>query len=99
IARQTADFILEHGYSDDGRAIFLLTADGQPKESIPGEGHDISYFVDCFAILGLSGVASATGEAKYAEAALRNDDAVKKRLADGTARPEPYPMPPGCKTH
>ena len=99
IARQTADFILEHGYDEDGRAIFLLTADGKPKESIPGQGHDISYFVDCFAILGLSGVASATGEAKYAEAALRNYDDVKKRLASGQARTEPYPMPPGCKTH
>lgn len=99
IARQTADFILENGYTEDGHAVFLLTADGQKKELTPGEGHDISYFVDCFAILGLSGVASATGEAKYAEAALRNYDDVKKRLASGTARTEPYPMPPGCITH
>lgn len=99
IARDTADFILEHGYTDDGRAVFLLTADGQKKESIPGQGYDISYFVDCFAIIGLSGVASATGEMKYAEAALRNYDDVKVRLAEGSARTEPYPMPPGCKTH
>ncbi|MBX3144684.1 MAG: hypothetical protein KF813_13065, partial [Trueperaceae bacterium] len=85
IARDTADFILEHGYTEDGRAVFLLTADGQKKESIPGQGYDISYFVDCFAIIGLSGVASATGEMKYAEAALRNYDDVKVRLAEGSA--------------
>lgn len=99
IARQTVEFILEHAYTEDGRAAFLLTADGRKKEAIPGQGHDISYFADCFAILGLSGVASATGEARYAEAALRNYDDVKRRLASGDARTEPYPMPPGCITH
>src|SRR5690606_34414332 len=99
IAKETVDFILEHAYTADGRAPFLLTADGQKKEVIAGQGHDISYFADCFAILGLSGVASATGEARYAEAALRNYDDVKRRLASGNARTEPYPMPPGCITH
>lgn len=99
IARQTADFLLENVYTDEGHAAYLLTADGEKKEFIPGAGHDISYFSDCFVILGLSGVASATGEASYAEAALRNYDGVKRRLADGTARTEPYPMPEGCKTH
>lgn len=99
IARKTADFLLEHAYDDAGRAAFLLTADGEKKESIPGQGHDISFFTDCFIILGLSGVASATGESHYAEAALRNYDDVKKRLASGQARTEPYPMPEGCRTH
>lgn len=99
IARETADFIIDHGFSEDGRAIFLLTADGQPKELVEGQGHDLSYFADCFAIIGLSGVASATGEKRYAEAALRSYDGVRHRLATNDARTEPYPMPEGCRTH
>jgi N-acylglucosamine 2-epimerase len=98
-ARRTADFLLEHAFLPEGPVAYLLAADGTKKEFLPGKGHDLSFFGDGFVILALAGVARATGEAAYFERALAHYDALRVRLAAGTVRSEPYPLPPGSRAH
>ncbi len=98
-ARETADFLMRHDFLKDGSCAYMLTADGQKKEFLPGRGHDISFFADCFVILGLAEVARASGESTYLTTALSTYDKVRLRLAAGTVRSEPYPLPPGCNAH
>jgi len=102
-ARQTADFLLEHafmgGANGRGNVAYLLTADGAKREFLPGKGHDISFFSDCFVTLALTGVARATGEGSYLEEALGVYRSVRERLARGDVRSEPYPLPKGARAH
>jgi N-acylglucosamine 2-epimerase len=98
-ARATADFLLRHAFLEDGAVAYLLTADGEKKEFYPGKGHDLSFFGDGFVILALAGVARATGEPAYLERALESYDGLRRRLAEGRVRSEPYPLPAGCRAH
>lgn len=98
-ARRTADFLLEHAFLDSGAVAYLLAADGSKKEFVPGQGHDLSFFADGFVILGLTGVARASGESAYLERAIAGYDGLRTRLARGDVRSEPYPLPPGCRAH
>jgi len=98
-ARSTADFLMRHVFLDDGSVAYLLTADGDKKEFLPGKGHDLSFFADGFVILALAGVGRATGEERYLLRALEAYDGLRARLATGRVRSEPYPLPPGCHAH
>ncbi len=98
-ARRTADFLLEHAFLPNGSVAYLLDADGAKKEFLPGQGHDLSFFADGFVILALTGVARATGEGAYLERAVSAYDGLRRRLASGEVRSEPYPLPPGARAH
>lgn len=98
-AVETVEFLRANAFLDDGSAAYLLTADGRKLEFIPGKGHDISYFADCFIALALSETARATARWHYLDEAVAAYDRVVARLAAGTARSEPYPLPSGCRAH
>lgn len=98
-ARLTADFLLAHAFLEDGSVAYLLTGTGERKEFLPGQGHDISFYADCFVSLGLAGVARACAEPGYLERALEVYRGVRRRLAAGSVRSEPYPLPPGARAH
>ena len=98
-AKQTVDFLLEHAFLENGNAAYLLSAEGEKKEFLTGKGHDISFFTDCFASLALAGVARAVLEKDYLEKALEVYAGVRRRLASGAVRSEPYPLPPGAEAH
>lgn len=98
-ARRTADFLVRHAFLDDGACAYLLTAQGDKKEFAPGQGHDISFFADCFVILGLAETARACADDALLATALDTYDRVRARLASGRARSEPYPLPPDCRAH
>lgn len=103
-AKLTADFLLEHAFLPGsgalrGNVAYLLGADGEQREFVPGLGHDISFFADCFVTLALTGVARATGEGSYLDEALGVYASVRERLASGHVRSEPYPLPRGARAH
>jgi N-acylglucosamine 2-epimerase len=98
-ARKTADFLMRHAFLEDGTCAYLLEEDGGRKEFIAGQGHHLSFFADCFVVLGLAEVARATGEDAYLDKALVSYDGVRSRLASDSVRSEPYPVPAGFRPH
>ncbi len=83
----------------NGNCYFLLTEDGQPKELVTGDGHDISFYADCFVIMGFAEYAISSGDFEAYSLAKDMMEKVEQRLADGTARSEPYPVPEGYGVH
>jgi N-acylglucosamine 2-epimerase len=98
-ARKTADFLMRHAFLDDGTCAYLLEEDGTWKEFLPGKGNHLSFFADCFVILGLAEVSRATGEGVYLDKGLATYDNVRSRLASDSVRSEPYPVPAGFRPH
>ena len=99
VAEATVRFLRENVFLPNGNCAYLLTEMGEKKEFKPGEGHDISFFADCFVILGFAEYARVAGAREVLEHALRSYDLVVKRLETGAVRSEPYPLPEGCKAH
>lgn len=98
-AVETVEFLRANAFLEDGSVAYLLTADGHKQEFLAGKGHDISYFADCFVALALSETARATERWHYLDEAVAAYERVGARLAAGTARSEPYPLPAGCRAH
>lgn len=98
-ARRTVAFLREHAFLDNGNCAYLLTEDGRLKEALPGLGHDISFFADCFVALGFARYAQVAEDADVLEAALGLYRRIVARLAAGDGRSEPYPVPAGYEAH
>ncbi|KIL41363.1 N-acylglucosamine 2-epimerase [Gordoniibacillus kamchatkensis] len=94
-ARRTAEFLRRHVFLDNGNCAYVLTADGDKKEAIPGLGYDISFFADCFVVSGFAKYASVSADRAALADALRLYRRIRERLANGDARSEPYPVPDG----
>ncbi|MBN1641095.1 MAG: AGE family epimerase/isomerase [Anaerolineae bacterium] len=99
LARSGAAFLMAHCLLDNGNCAFLMDRTGAAKEQVPGAGYDTSIYADCFVILGLSRYARAARDAEALAFARRLYASVRTRLADGTFRTEPYPVPEGLKAH
>lgn len=99
VARATVEFLSDNVFLKNGHCAYLLTETGQKKEFKPGQGHDISFFADCFVILGFAEYARVARDKEVLERALRSYDLVTARLASGSVRSEPYPLPEGCRAH
>lgn len=94
-ASRTVEFLLDHAFLPNGSCAFLLSAEGKPKEPVPGSGFDTSIFADCFVVMGLSEFARVASEPAVAERALSAYDGICDRIERGGFRTEPYPFPPG----
>lgn len=98
-AGKTVEFLRKHAILPDGRCIFLLSEEGNPKESIPGQGYDTSFYADCFVVLGFTEFARVSGNREVLADALSVYDSIADRLKGGKVRSEPYPVPLGLKPH
>ena len=92
-ARRTYQFIHEHAFLPNGNVSFLLTREGRQKEA------DTSFYADCFVVLGFTEYARLTGERDVLDKAVQLFRHIEARLAAGTARSEPYPIPEGYEAH
>nr|WP_238357000.1 AGE family epimerase/isomerase [Kribbella italica] len=92
-ARSTAAFVRDHALLPDGSTAYVTDRAGTPKEPVAGQGTSVSVFADLFVALGFAGLAQHDPEwAEPAESILLSAAA---RIADGTFRSEPYPVPEG----
>ena len=69
------------------------------KEPVPGGGYDTSVFVDCFVALGMSRYATVSGDKRYADFADARLASILERVASGSYRSDPYPIPTGYIPH
>ena len=96
-ARLTCGFLLQHAFLEPPECgcAFLLSREGEKKESIPGKGFHTSFYVDCFVILGLAEYARVTGLTVPLEHAFALYQRTMTDIEAGRVVSEPYPIPPG----
>ncbi len=99
LAKLGVDFLKENCFLKNGNCAFLLTKKGYKKEYIPGAGHDISFYVDCFVVIGFSKYAEITRDKEILELALNTYYSLCERVNTGNFMSEPYPIPKGYKAH
>lgn len=92
-ARKTYDFLENHVFLPNGACRFRLTREGEPIEE------DVSFYADCFVVLGYTEFARLTKDRAVLEKALALFDHIERRLAAGQVRSEPYPVPAGYEAH
>lgn len=98
-ARKTMDFLRAHVFLDNGNCAYVLTEDGRKKEVIAGLGYDISFYADCFVVLGFAKYAQVTRDSDALEDGLRLYRRIMERVAENDLRSEPYPVPEGYEAH
>lgn len=98
LAAETRSF-LANALLENGHYAFLTDAQGTPKEAAAGQGFDSSFYVDCFVALGFTEYARLTGDGELFEQTLTLHASIERRLAAGSVRSEPYPIPAGCRAH
>lgn len=98
-ADKTYQFLTAHALMPEGGCYFLLDEFGQPKEMVEGQGHDISFYADCFVIMGFAEYACLTKKKEAFELAVHLYEQVEQRLEAGTARSVPYDVPSGLEVH
>ncbi len=92
-------FLDRHVFLENGNCAYVLERDGTPKESIPGQGYDTSFYADCFVIIGFAEYARVGRDPRPLERALSLYDRVTERFATSTPRSEPYPIPDDYAAH
>jgi N-acylglucosamine 2-epimerase len=95
-AARTAEFLSEHVFLANGNCAYVLSETG---EKIEGEHSDTSIYADCFVQLGFSEYALVAGDSQALELAFDISDRIRVRLASGSFRTEPYPIPQGYRSH
>ena len=94
VAKNIAEFIMEHGRDEQGRWVFKLHEDGSVAEGWT------SIYVDAFAMYGLTEYAAATGDGRARELAVETYRLTSPMLADHTSFPTmPHPIPEGLQSH
>ncbi len=99
LGEQTYTFLHQHAFLDNGNAVYLLSEKGDKKFFADFTEHDISFFVDCFLVLGFSEWARATANVAIYQEAVALYQRIRQRLEGGNIRSEPYPIPAGCTPH
>ena len=99
LADDSYTFLAKHAFLENGNCVYLLTKTGEHKEFLAGQGHDISFFADCFVLLGFAEYARLTGNSSLFDVCMAQYERIKLRLARLPVRSEPYPIPAGCQAH
>ena len=101
LARQGAEFIMRHCLMgrDDWRCVFLMERDGTPKKVDGWDELDMSIYADCFAVIGLSRYALASGDGEAYGFAKALHASCVERIQKNTFNTLPYPLSPQYRAH
>ena len=95
-AARTVGFLTRHVFLPNGNCAYVLSETG---EKIEGEQSDSSIYADCFVLLGFSEYALVAKDTQVLTAAFELYGRIRARLASGSFRTEPYPIPAGYRSH
>jgi N-acylglucosamine 2-epimerase len=95
-AARAVEFLTKHVFLPCGHCAYVLSETG---EQIEGKHSDTSIYADCFVLLGFSEYALAAQDSQALELAFEVYDRLRARLAGGSFRTEPYPIPRGYRSH
>lgn len=95
-AARTVEFLTEHVFLENGNCAYVLSETGV---QIEGEDSDSSIYADCFVLLGFSEYALAAQDSHVLRRAFEIYDRIRARLAIGSFRTAPYPIPAGYRSH
>ena len=94
-----AEFLMKNCLLENGNCTFMMSREGIPKLQRPGMEYDLSFYADCFVILGLSRHAIASGRSDSFKFAKKVYYSVLYRFENKNLKAEPYPVPKGYKMH
>jgi len=93
-ARETIEFLLQHGRDEQGRWVYHTTRDGQILEGAT------SIYSDCFVVYGLSEYCRAVPDPELLGVAQGTFASICRRIeAPGFAETAPYALPPNRRNH
>ena len=95
-AERTVAFLTQHVFLPNGNCAYVLS---ESREKIEGELSDTSIYADCFVLLGFSEYVLAARDSHVLDRAFEVYDRIRARLARGSFRTEPYPIPEGYRSH
>lgn len=98
LAKSGYDFVLTHGFLDDGRCVFLMDEKGGWLTSPSGEFAG-STFADCYVASGFAQYAKATGDKSALEQAMEMYERIMKMYQENTFQTVPFYIPEGMKCH
>ncbi|MCU6708794.1 AGE family epimerase/isomerase [Paenibacillus sp. J5C_2022] len=99
LSGEGARFMMRHAIMGDGCCTFVTDREGNAKRLSSDHDYAASIYADCFVLLGLSRYARESGDAESLHAAKKLYASIRSRIASGTYRTEPYPIPAGYRTH
>lgn len=95
-ARRTVEFLAKHVFLPNGNCAYVLSETG---EKIEGEHSDTSIYADCFVLLGISEFALVAHDSAFLQRAFELYDRIRARIASGSFKTAPYPIPDGYRSH
>ncbi len=99
LARNGLDFVLSHGFLENGRCVFLMDEKGGWLEASPSGGYAGSTFADCYVASGIVQYAKAAKDQKILELAMEKYELIMEIYRNHTFQTIPFYIPEGMKGH
>lgn len=99
LSKEGVAFILNHCLTPDYTCHLLTDREGNPLETVPGQGTIGNTFADCFITMGLAACAEATNDSDLLEKAYHLYYSIEERVGRGEFITAPYPIPRGFLLH
>ena len=99
LAGKGLDFVLNHGFLEDGRCVFLMDEKGEWLETTPGAGYAGSTFADCYVASGIAEYAKAAKDRSILELAMKKYSHIMEMYRNHTFQTLPFYVPQGMKCH
>ena len=95
-AKRTVEFLNDNVFLANGSCAYVLSDTG---DKVEGDDSDTSIYADCFVLLGFAEYALVARDSQVLQTAFQIYDRIRARLASGSFRTEPYPIPAGYRSH
>lgn len=95
-AARTVEFLNDNVFLPNGNCAYVLSEAG---DKVEGDDSDTSIYADCFVLLGFAEYALVARDSQVLQRAFQVYERIRARLASGSFRTEPYPIPSGYRSH